>query len=429
MRLVSTRNPKVRSTFLEALAAGPAPDGGLWMPEPIACFRDVPHLLALPWAERNTEILYRLLGEEVDRADLEALAAEAFDFPVPLVPLKDRLFVLELFHGPSLAFKDFGARFLARMLAHRTAREGLKLRTVLVATSGDTGAAVAQAFWKVKGVRAVVLYPKGRVSPLQEAQFATLGGNVLAYAVEGSFDDCQRLAKAAFADPAVAGPLALVSANSINIARLLAQVLYYFEAAAQLRALGLREAPLFSVPSGNFGNLCAGYLARAMGLPVKAFVAACNANRTVPDHLDTGVYTPRPSLATLSNAMDVGDPSNWPRILHLFQGNLDELRATLRWGSLDDAATRRALWELNGLGCTADPHTAVAYGVLEERRGLGEPAVVLATAHPAKFADLLKRDMNLDLALPPGLAEAQTLPLQAQPLEAREEALKDVLMG
>lgn len=429
MRLVSTRNPKLRSTFLEAVQGGPAPDGGLWIPEPIACFRDMPQLLAMDFQARSLEILGRLLGEELSREELAPIVREAFDFDVPLVRVRDRVFALELFHGPSLAFKDFGARFLARVLMLLGEREGARLRTVLTATSGDTGAAVASAFHGVRGVRAVVLYPKGRVSELQERQIATHGGNVLAYAVEGSFDDCQAMVKAAFADPAVAAPLNLTSANSLNIARLLAQVLYHVEGVAQLHARSLREPALIAVPSGNFGNLCAGLLAREMGLPVKAFVVATNANRTVPDYLDTGDYRPRPSLATLSNAMDVGAPNNWERIAHLFKGSLEALRAALRWGSLDDAGTRRALWELNAAGYLADPHAAVAFGVLEERRGLRETGVFLGTAHPAKFADLLARDMNLTVPLPPALAELQARPVLSKPLAASYEALRAELMG
>jgi len=429
MRFISTRDPRQRATFSEALQSGLAPDGGLYVPEPIACFRDVPHLLDMGFAARSLEILHRLLGEEFSLEELEVPVLEAFDFPVPLAKVSDRVHALELFHGPTLAFKDFGARFLAGMLALVGSKEAPRLRTVLTATSGDTGAAVAHAFWKQRGCRVMVLYPAGRVSELQERQFATLGGNVLAYAVEGSFDDCQALVKGCFQDQALAQAINLTAANSINVARLLAQILYYFEGVARLRAQGLRDAPVISVPCGNFGNLYAGLLAKAMGLPVKAFVVACNQNRTVPDYLESGEYRPRPSIRTLSNAMDVGSPSNWERVEHHFKGSLAAMREALRWGSLDDQATRRAMWELHHYGYLPDPHGAVAYGVLEERRGLGETGIFLATAHPAKFGDLLKRDMNLELEVPPALAETLEKPILAKTLPNDLALLKQALLG
>ncbi len=424
MRLVSTRNPRARATFTQAVQAGTAPDGGLYVPEPLPCFRDVDHLLDLGFAERSTEILVRMLGEEFSREELEGVVASAFDFPLPLVPLSPRLHVLELFHGPTLAFKDFGARFLARMLALVTAKEGAGLRTVLTATSGDTGAAAAHALWHVRGLRAVVLYPKGRISPLQEKLFTTLGDNVVTYAVEGTFDDCQALVKGCFADRDLATRLKLTSANSINIARILAQSLYYFEACAQLRARSFRDDPVFCVPSGNFGNLYAGLLAKEMGLPVRGFIAATNANRVVPEHLETGTYTPRKAQATLSNAMDVGDPSNWERIRHLHGDALDRLRSALRWGSLDEAGTRRALWELHSMDYTADPHTAVAFGVLQEKLGLRECGVILSTAHPAKFQEVLQQSMNQAIPLPPALEAVKDKAVLSETIPADLEALK-----
>jgi threonine synthase len=318
---------------------------------------------------------------------------------------------LELYHGPSLAFKDFGARFLARMLKGE--------RTILTATSGDTGAAVAQAFWRLPGIRVVVLYPKGRVTPLQERQFASLGDNVLALSVDGAFDDCQALAKACFADPELSRELGLTSANSINVARLLAQTLYYFEGVARIG-----KPPVIAVPSGNFGNLCAGLWAWKMGLPVKAFVAATNANRTVPDYLETGEYRPRPSVATLSNAMDVGAPSNWERIADLFAGDWQSLRAHLRWGSLDDAGTRQAIRDLDARGYLADPHGAVAWAVLEKKLLPGETGLFLATAHPAKFKESLEPVLGREIPLPAALAELLDRPLLAEPLANDAEALK-----
>ena len=426
----SLKDPSHQVPFTEAVRRNMAPDGGLYMPVALPLFPDVDRLLDLPWEQRNPEILLRLIGDEFTAAEVEALAGEAFNFPVHLVKVVDRVWALELFHGPTAAFKDFGARFLAQLLHLIRWKTGdHRPLTVLTATSGDTGAAVAQAFYGLPGFRGVVLYPEGRVSPLQEKQFASLGGNVRALAVKGSFDDCQALAKGCFNDPLLSAAAGLVSANSINLARLLAQTLYYFEGVAQLRRLEMRDPPVFAVPSGNFGNLCAGLMAQQMGLKVKAFVAATNANRTVPDYLESGNYQPRPSLPTLSNAMDVGDPSNWPRIQHLFGNNLTELRAALRWGSLDDKETKAALWELQGLGHLADPHAAVAYGVVRENRGLSEPAIFLGTAHPAKLKDVLEGPMGMKIPLPPSLAEVEGRPLQRESIANDLEGLKAILRG
>jgi len=417
MKLISTRTPSLQATFVEAVHAGLAPDGGLYVPTSIPRFSDVSELLELDFATRSAEILHRLLGDEFPRAVVDELAHSAFTFPAPLVKVSERISALELFHGPTLAFKDFGARFLARVLAlgvrsHR--------RTVLTATSGDTGAAVASAFHGLAGVQVVVLYPAGRVSPLQERQFATCGDNVLALAVDGAFDDCQRLVKGAFEDTELVSRLGLTSANSINIARLLAQTLYYFEAAAQTA-----ERPLVvAVPSGNFGNLTAGLWAQRMGAPISAFVAATNANRVVPDYLDSGVYRARPSVATLSNAMDVGAPSNWERIFALFGGDHDAMAAALRWGSCTDAETEQIVIDLDRAGYLADPHGAVAYQVLQSNLREGEQGIFLATAHPAKFREALAPALGREIPLPKSLSVLLELPLLNEPLAADQAALK-----
>jgi threonine synthase len=437
MILRSTRDPSSTATFSDAAERSLAPDGGLYLPDPIPRFADVDDLLTLDFRPRSLEILDRLLGDEIPRADLAAVVEDAFDFPVPLVPLMplepaaDRLFSLELFHGPTLAFKDFGARFLARVLRLIAERRGetVEPRTVLTATSGDTGAAVAHAFWRVPGFRVVVLYPRGLVSPLQERQIATLGDNVRALAVEGTFDDCQALVKACFRDPELEARHRFTSANSINIARLLAQILYAFEAVARLQSLrapGIDEAPVLSVPSGNFGNLCAALMAGRMGLPVKAFVAATNANATVPEYLSGGEYRPRPSVATLSNAMDVGAPSNWERIEALYGGDLDALRRVLRWGAVDAVGTRAALRELRDRGYVADPHAAVAYRVLVEHLEPGEVGVFLATAHPGKFREILT-PLGIEVPLPDALREVAEMPLLAEPLPNDLGALRAAL--
>jgi threonine synthase len=422
VRLVSTRDSQQTTTFRAAAAGAQPPDGGLWIPASLPRFDDLDALLAPSWRARNAEILHRLLGDEFAREELEAIVAEALDFPIPLVEVEAGVFALELFHGPTLAFKDVGARFLAAVLARSVSSP----RTILTATSGDTGAAVAHAFWKRPGFRAVVLYPAGRVSPRQERQFACLGGNVHALAVDGSFDDCQALAKACFADADLSADLGLTSANSINIARLLAQALYYFEAAAQLRARGIGATPVLAVPSGNFGNLCAGLMAQAMGLPVKAFVAATNANDTVPDFLDGGAYRPRPSVPTLSNAMDVGAPSNWERI-SAFARDPATLRGSLRWGRFTDDETLQAMRDLNALGFEACPHSAVAWGVLKRRLRPGETGVFLATAHAAKFPEVVERATGRVPALPSALAELEQAPLLGRPQANEVESLKETL--
>ncbi len=421
MKLVSTRTPGLAATFLEAVHAGLAPDGGLFVPVALPRFPDLQELLKLDFPSRGAEVLHRLLGDEFPRSVVEDLAHAAFTFPAPLLKVDGRISVLELFHGPTLAFKDFGARFLARVLALGA---GGQPRTVLTATSGDTGAAVAQAFHGLPGVQVVVLYPKGRVSPLQERQFATCGGNVLALAVEGAFDDCQRLVKGAFEDPELVARLGLTSANSINIARLLAQTLYYFEAVAQAD-----DRPLVvSVPSGNFGNLYAGLMAQAMGAPIQTFIAATNANRVVPDYLDHGTYQPRPSVATLSNAMDVGAPSNWERIHALFQGNHEAMAAALRWGSCSDVETEQTIVELDRAGYLADPHGAVAHRVLQSHLRAGEQGVFLATAHPAKFSEALIPALGREIPLPKALSDLVDLPLLCEPLAADQLALRQRLL-
>jgi len=422
MKLASTRNPALRATFLEATRMGLAPDGGLFAPVEIPRFADAADLLKLDFQARSAEILHRFLGDELSRSDVEGLTRSAFTFPAPLVFVRPGLSALELFHGPTLAFKDFGARFLARVLALDA---GTTPRTVLTATSGDTGAAVANAFLGLQGVRVVVLYPAGRVSPLQERQFATCGDNVLALAVDGVFDDCQRLVKGAFEDPDLVGGLGLTSANSINIARLLAQLLYYYEAAAQVPG----QAPLVvAVPSGNFGNLYAGLLAQATGAPIHRFVVATNANRVVPDYLDTGEYRPRPSVATLSNAMDVGAPSNWERIHALFRGDHDAMAAALRWGVRSDAETRQTILDLDRGGYLADPHGAVACGVLRAQLREGEQGIFLATAHPAKFRESLEPTLGREIPLPRALGDLLEKPLLCEPLAADQAALKRRLL-
>lgn len=423
MRLHSTRTPEDVRTFRQAMVANLAPDGGLYAPE-LPRFQDWDALLALPWPDLAVELVQRLIGDEFEAAALQAAVRDAFSFPVPLRRIERDRWCLELHAGPTLAFKDFGARLLARLL--RLHDGDGAVRTILTATSGDTGAAVAQAFWHVPGMRAVVLYPAGRVSSQQERQFATLGDNVQALAVAGSFDDCQALVKACFADAELSRRHCLTSANSINIARILAQLCYYPLAVAQLRQQGETRAPLICVPSGNFGNLCAALYAQALGLPLAGLAAACNANTTVPEYLDGQPYRPRPSVATLSNAMDVGAPSNWERIDNLLGGQAGA-QAALRWGWVSDAETRAEILRLYQLGHLVDPHAAVASAVLARVQRPGEVGVFLATAHPAKFPEELERLTGKKLALPAELAQLADRPLLAEPLAVSVPALRAVL--
>lgn len=424
MRLVSTQDPRNRATFAEAIQVCVPGDGGLYVPDPVPCFRDVSRLLGMDFQDRSVEILHRMLGEEFSREELGEVVREAFDFSLPLQRLQNRIFALELFHGPTLAFQDFGCRFLAGMLALLSDQQGLKLRTVLAATTGNTGAATAHAFWKRKGCRVMVLHPQGRIPETQERQVATLDANVLSYAVEGSYDDCQFLVSECLEDRELSRGLGLTSTNSLNIGRILPQVVLFFEAVAQLKALSLRDAPVIAVPCGNLGALYAGLLAQRMGLPVKAFVIATNANDAVPRFLESGEYHPYPSVTSLSRSMDVGTPSNWERLRFHFGGNLDTMRSAFRWGACTDAETRKSMWEMNASGYLPDPHSAVAHGVLQERLGLTEVGILLATAHPAKSADLLRDRMNLTVEPPPALAALQGKPMHTKPLPATFEALK-----
>ncbi|HTL98537.1 MAG TPA: threonine synthase [Holophagaceae bacterium] len=418
MTFVSTRDAGHRLSFEEAVLRNLPDDGGLFMPERLDPLPDVDAVLNLPWHARNGLLLHHLSGAW-NAAVWEAISREALDFSVPLVEVDERMSALELFHGPTLAFKDVGIRVMAAVLARLSAKQ----RLVLTATSGDTGAAVAHAFWRRRGFRAAVLYPARGVTPSQERQIAGLGANIHAFAVEGGFDACQSLVKACFADGALSEELGLISANSINASRLLAQTLYYAEAAAELRRKGAGAA-VFAVPCGNFGNLCAGLLARRIGLPIAGLVAASNANRAVPDHLDGGPYRPRPSLATLSNAMDIGDPSNWERIDWLHGRDAGATRRALRWESLDDDATLDSLRALRAQGYTADPHGAVAHGALRRQLRPGERGVFLATAHPAKFREALAARLGWDLPSPDALRDLETRSLSTTPLADDLTALK-----
>ena len=412
MNLYNIKHPEEQVNFAQAVRQGLGKDQGLFFPENIPHLSNIDELLALPLVERSQKILGALIGEEIPQAQLEQMVRNAFTFPAPVVRVEDNIYALVLFHGPTLAFKDFGGRFMAQALA--TVRGDGKI-TILTATSGDTGAAVAHAFYGLENIDVVILYPKGKISPLQEKLFCTLGGNIRTIAINADFDACQALVKQAFDDAELRQAIGLNSANSINISRLLAQVCYYFEAAAQLPK-EQRENLVVSVPSGNFGNLTAGLIAKTLGLPIKRFIAATNANDTVPRYLHSGNWSPNATVATLSNAMDVSRPNNWPRVEELFKRNgwaLTELHSA----AISDAQTEDTLRTMNQLGYLCEPHGAVAYEVLKQDLQPGETGLFLCTAHPAKFKESVERILDLTLPLPEALDKHNKLPLLSDEME------------
>jgi threonine synthase len=427
MRFVSTRGRTPPHTLSQALALGLAPDGGLFVPDAFPSAIDgVPASAALPAVAQW--LLAPFFAGDALEAALPAICSEALDLPAPVVPTSDpALLLLELFHGPTAAFKDFGARFLAACLARLRRAEDPPL-TILVATSGDTGAAVAAAFHRRPGFRVVVLYPDRRVSPRQAHQLGAFGDNVHAFRVQGSFDDCQALVKQAFADAALRAVVPLSSANSISLGRLLPQMSYY--AAAALRWSLLHAEPArFAIPTGNLGNALACLWARALGLPIGEVALATNANRVLPEFLASGDYRPRPSVPTLANAMDVGAPSNLERLRDLHPEHA-ELQQALSSAAFDDDALRRVMREAPvRYGHVVCPHTAAAIAFVEARRAAGDaqPWIAVATAHPAKFDSVVEPCVGRPLDVPPALAELLARPAHAEPLAADYDAFADVL--
>ena len=425
MKWISTRGGSPPITFIDALFAGTAPDGGLYMPERLDPLPagTVDRLRGADIVEIGTTIGVHILKDEITRQALEPLIREALDFPVPVVKVTDRISVLELFHGPTMAFKDVGARVQARLLHHFT--DGTPL-TILVATSGDTGSAVAQAFHRVPDSRVVVLYPEGQVSDVQEAQMASLGDNITALAVRGTFDDCQRLVKQAFADDDLRSHVWLTPANSINLGRLLPQVFYYF----LLAGVDGGQGPVVSVPSGNFGNLTAGIIAKRIGLPIAQFVAATNVNDAVPEYLESGVYEPRPSIATVANAMDVGAPSNFERVQSLYNSDLMALRQDIVGFAYEDSQVIAEIGHVyREHGYVLDPHSAIAWLALRDRL-VDQPdarGVFLATAHPAKFREVVEPAIGRSIELPRALADAISRPRHSISMPAAYNALEDFL--
>jgi threonine synthase len=428
MQWISCRGQSPPVSFVDALFAGTAPDGGLYVPERIEPLPPalLGRLCRATLVEMATVVGSHLFQGEISEEAFGALVADALNFDVPLVPVTDRIWALELFHGPTLAFKDIGARVQARLLYHFT--DGTPL-TILVATSGDTGSAVAQAFHGLPDTRVVVLYPEGQVSDLQEAQMASLGGNVRAVAVQGTFDDCQRLVKTAFADDDLRRHVWLTPANSINVGRLLPQVFYYFQLLKLVEHAS--AGPIVSVPSGNFGNLTAGLIAKRIGLPVQRFVAATNLNDTVPKYLQSGHYRPQPSVRTIANAMDVGTPSNFERIQWLYHHDVDAIRRDISGAVFDDATVRKEIAEVDRRhGYLLDPHGAIGWLALKQamtRAPADARGVFLATAHPAKFREVVEPVLGRPVPLPPALEEALGRPRQFTRMNADYAELNALL--
>lgn len=424
MNLYNIKHPEEQVNFAQGVRQGLGKDQGLFFPEVLPKFDDIDALLALPLVERSQKILSALIGDELPQETLNAMVKNAFTFPAPLAKVNDDIYALELFHGPTLAFKDFGGRFMAQALS---AVRGDGKITILTATSGDTGAAVAHAFYGLENINVVILYPKGKISPLQEKLFCTLGGNIRTVAIESDFDACQALVKQAFDDAELRQAIGLNSANSINISRLLAQVCYYFEAVAQLPK-EKRSDVVVSVPSGNFGNLTAGLIAKTLGLPIKRFIASTNANDTVPRYLKSGKWEPNATVATLSNAMDVSRPNNWPRVEELFKRNGWNL-ADLGSDALNDAETEEALKAQYAEGYLCEPHGAIAYQVLKDQLQAGETGIFLCTAHPAKFKESVERILEIELPLPEALDKHNKMELLSDTMVADFAQLRAYLLA
>jgi threonine synthase len=407
MLYYSTNHQAPPVSLEEAVVRGLAPDKGLYMPEkwnilPASFYHNI---------EQHTfqaisfQVAKAFFGDDVDESSLRTMVEETLSFETPVVQVDDDVYALELFHGPTLAFKDVGARFMARLLGYFVKKHGYDDIKVLVATSGDTGSAVANGFLDVEGIHVYVLYPKGLVSEIQEKQFTTLGHNITALEIEGTFDDCQRLVKTAFLDQSLNERFHLTSANSINLARFLPQSFYYFNAYAQLKRLGKENQIVVSVPSGNFGNLTAGLVAKRMGLPIKRFIAANNANDVFLNYLKTGEYAPRSSVATIANAMDVGDPSNFARILDLYEGSYHAICSHISGFRFTDEQIRNGIRQCAEKNhYLLDPHGACGYLALQEGLKKEETGLFLETAHPAKFKDTIESVLQQPMELPSMLA-------------------------
>ena len=432
MQYYSTNGKAPLATLEEAVVRGLAPDKGLYMPQEI---RPLPqeffdNIENMSFQEMSYQVAHNFFGDDVDAESLREIVFDTLAFETPIVKVEDNIYTLELFHGPTLAFKDVGARFMARLLRYFIKREGKKQVNVLVATSGDTGSAVANGFLGVDGIHVYVLYPKGKVSKIQESQFTTLGKNITAIEVDGVFDDCQALVKSAFMDEELQGHMNLTSANSINVARFLPQAFYYFNAYAQAKKLGKADNLTICVPSGNFGNITAGLFAQRMGLPIKHFIAANNANDIFYNYLLSGIYSPKASIQTIANAMDVGDPSNFARILDLYKSSHAEICNHISGATYSDdeiAATMKKCYEQTGY--VLDPHGACGYQALKDNLKEGETGVFLETAHPAKFKEKVDAILSTNIEIPTRLADFMKGKKQSLEMAADFSAFKQFLLN
>jgi len=426
----STNGQVPRADLRKAVVKGLAEDRGLYMPEqirqlPKEFFRTMSHR---SFVENSLGVAEAFFGEDIPSEELARIVSETLSFDCPLHEVEPGIYALELFHGPTLAFKDVGARFMARLLRHFLGGEGEV--NVLVATSGDTGSAVANGFLGVDGIKVYVLYPKGKVSPIQECQFTTLGKNITALEIDGTFDDCQALVKTAFMDTELNGRMRLTSANSINVARFLPQAFYYFWAYAQLQKLGLAENVVCCVPSGNFGNICAALFGKRMGLPIRRFIAANNANSVFYEFLQTGDYQPRPSIQTLANAMDVGDPSNFARIWDLYGHAPEAIRKDISGATYSDEQIAETIRECYArTGYLLDPHGACGYRALKAGLQPDETGFFCETAHPAKFKDTVERIIGAPVAIPDRLAAFMQGEKQSVSLPKDFPAFKSYLLS
>ena len=430
MNYYSTNKQAPIATLEEAVVKGLAGDKGLYMPERIVRLdpQVIEQMKEQSFHEIACTVARAFFGEDVEPETLDQIVCDTLAFETPVVEVKDPIYSLELFHGPTLAFKDVGGRFMARLLGYFIRKEGSKEVNVLVATSGDTGSAVANGFLGVPGIHVYVLYPKGKVSPIQECQFTTLGQNITALEIDGTFDDCQALVKAAFMDEALNAHMKLTSANSINVARFLPQSFYYFNAWAQLARQGKADELVVCVPSGNFGNITAGLFAHRMGLPIKRFVAANNRNDVFLEYLQTGVYTPRPSVATLANAMDVGNPSNFARIIDLY--SYEQICALISGYRYTDEQIAEAIRRCHAeTGYLLDPHGACGYQALKAALRPGETGVFLETAHPAKFKGTVDQILGADIEIPAKLRAFMAGQKQSIELSKDFEGFKRFLLA
>lgn len=431
MKYYSTNRKASDVTLEEAVVKGLAADRGLYMPHNIrilpASFYE--QIDQLSFQEIASQVADAFFGEDVPAETLKQIVYDTLSFDVPVVRVKENIYSLELFHGPTLAFKDVGGRFMARLLGYFIRKEGKRQVNVLVATSGDTGSAVANGFLGVEGIHVYVLYPKGKVSEIQEKQFTTLGRNITAVEVDGTFDDCQALVKSAFMDQELNERMQLTSANSINVARFLPQAFYYFYAYAQMKKLGREKELVVCVPSGNFGNIIAGLFAKRMGLPVKRFIAANNQNDIFYQYLKTGQYAPKPSVQTIANAMDVGDPSNFARILDLYEGSHDAIASEISGETYTDDQIRETVQlTYDETGYLLDPHGACGYRALSENLQPGEVGVFLETAHPAKFLHTVEDIIGTDINIPEKLKAFMNGTKQSVPMSQNFMTFKEWLL-